>query len=182
MTTRVKNEALRSAILHPARLEILRAFELHGTLTIGELATTLPNVSQPSLYRHVKRLLDVGVLAVRDVRQGDRGAPERVYAIADAAQLKFAAKGKERTRAVLRRFYTAMIAAQTAEFEKSLADGTFPAKYFHVRHALINVNEDELVEVRDMFARLSALSENPAKGRVSLDLGIALFPVNRRKR
>jgi len=178
---RVKSNALRDALLHPVRLEVLRRFELGGDQTIGDLAQALPSVPRPSLYRHVNTLLEAGALKVRGVRQGDRGAPERLYALSDAT-FTFAPKGEERTPDMLRRLYVAMVAAQTAEFEKGLLDGAFPAKYFHVRHSLVHVNDTELAELDTILRRLEELSRNPPKERTSLNLGIALFPVKRRRR
>jgi len=48
----------------------------------GELAADLDDVPQASLYRHVKRLHEGGVLAVVEERPA-RGTPERVYALVE---------------------------------------------------------------------------------------------------
>jgi DNA-binding transcriptional ArsR family regulator len=160
---------------------VLRSFELGGEQTINDIALALPDVPPASLYRHVGALVEAGALAKRGMRQGERGAPEQLYAVA-RERLRFSVKGKARTPEVLRRFYASMIAAQAAEFERGLLDGPFPAKYFHIRHSLIFVNDGELAEVRAMLDRLSELAHNEAKGRVALNLGIALFPVSKRRR
>jgi DNA-binding transcriptional ArsR family regulator len=174
--------ALRDALLHPVRLEILRCFELHGERTINDIVKALPSVPIASVYRHVSALVKAGALSERGTRQGERGAPERLYALIDEKQLRFAPKGKQRTPELLRRLYASMVAAQTAEFERGLLDGAFPAKYFHVRHSLIFVNDEELAEVRAILERLAEFTRKPPKGRVALDLGVALFPVKRRRR
>ena len=160
----------------------MRCFELSGTQTINDVAQALPDVPQASLYRHVKALVAVGALTECGARQGEKGAPERLYAIVDDKRLRFSFKGKARTPESLRRLYASVIAAQTAEFERGLLDGAFPAKYFHVRHSLIFVNENELDEIRVMLNRLAEFMHNPPRGRTALDLGIALFPVKRRAR
>jgi DNA-binding transcriptional ArsR family regulator len=51
-------------LLHPVRLRILRAFLGDRALTTTELRTELPDVPPASLYRHVARLADGGVLSV----------------------------------------------------------------------------------------------------------------------
>jgi hypothetical protein len=161
-------------------LEILRCFELGGAQTINDVARALPEVPPASLYRHVKALVAVGALTERGMRRGEKGAPERLYAIAEDELLRFSFKGRARTPESLRRLYASVVAAQTAEFERGLLDGAFPAKYFHVRHSLIFVNEKELAEVRAMLSRLAEFTRNPPRGRTALDLGIAMFPVKRR--
>ena len=158
----------------------MRCFELSGTQTINDVAQALPEVPPASLYRHVKALVAVGALAECGTRQGEKGAPERLYALIDDERLRFSFKGRARTPESLRRLYASVVAAQTAEFERGLRDGAFPAKYFHVRHSLIFVNEHELAEIRAMLSRLAEFTRNPPKGRKALDLGIALFPVKRR--
>ena len=50
-------------ILHPARLRIMG--ELGGRqMTSRQLAIALPDMAQASLYRHIKALLDGGILEV----------------------------------------------------------------------------------------------------------------------
>lgn len=180
MRRRVNIEALGDTLLHPVRLQILRCFELNGAQTAGELARKLPSITQPTLYRHLKALADAGVLKSQEMRQGDRGAPERVYELAtDVAQLTIHPKGKERTPERLRRYYLALLAAQTAEFDAALREGTFPEKYFTVRHSVVHVNDAELAELQRILTRLGELSGNDPTGRISLNLGIAVFPVKR---
>lgn len=182
MARTVKSTALRDAILHPIRLEILRCFETGGALTISDVAEALSDVPPASLYRHVNALVAVGALTERGARQGDKGAPERLFAIADDESLRFSFKGKARTPELLRRFYASVVAAQSAEFERGLLDGPFPAKYFHVRHSLIFVNDEELAEMRAMLARMAEFTCSEPKGRRALNLGVAMFPVKRRRR
>lgn len=68
-------------LIHPVRLRILQA--LAGrTLTTAGLRDRVPDVPQATLYRHIDRLLDAGVLAVVDERQA-RGAVERTYALVE---------------------------------------------------------------------------------------------------
>lgn len=67
------------AIFHPVRMRIITA--LNGRQqTTGQLAAALPDVAQATLYRHLKRLLDVGVLQVAEQRPV-RGVLEKVYAL-----------------------------------------------------------------------------------------------------
>jgi DNA-binding transcriptional ArsR family regulator len=79
-------------LLHPVRLRILQAFFGQHELTTADLAIALGDVPPASLYRHVAKLVDAGVLEVVGQRRV-RGATERTYrfrpeaGLADAASL-----------------------------------------------------------------------------------------------
>ena len=51
-------------LLHPVRLRIVQAFLGDRALTTSDLAAELADIPPASLYRHVARLVDAGVLAV----------------------------------------------------------------------------------------------------------------------
>ncbi|MEY9964189.1 hypothetical protein ABIA33_002231 [Streptacidiphilus sp. MAP12-16] len=65
-------------LLHPVRLRIVQAFLGDRALTTSGLKAELADVPPASLYRHVARLVDGGVLAVVAERRV-RGAVERTY-------------------------------------------------------------------------------------------------------
>src|SRR5215467_10865211 len=67
-------------LLHPVRLRIVQAFLGDRALTTSDLAAELADVPAASLYRHVARLVDAGVLAVVAERRV-RGAVERTYVL-----------------------------------------------------------------------------------------------------
>ncbi len=70
-------------ILHPARLRIMT--ELGGRqMTPRQLATALPDIAQATLYRHIKALLDAGILEVVG-EQDVNGSIERTYAVVKGA-------------------------------------------------------------------------------------------------
>jgi len=57
-------------------------FEVHSKeqLTTKSLLDTFPDIAQPTMYRHLKAMLDDGILKVVDERKV-RGAVEKTYAI-----------------------------------------------------------------------------------------------------
>jgi Helix-turn-helix domain len=74
-------------LLHPVRLRIVQAFLGDRALTTTDLRSELPDVPPASLYRHVARLVEAGVLAIVAERRV-RGALERTYTLRlSAAQL-----------------------------------------------------------------------------------------------
>ncbi len=66
-------------LLHPARLAILEALA-QRPMTTHELSDALPDVPQPSLYRHLKILLEAGMISISETRPV-RGLLERVYTL-----------------------------------------------------------------------------------------------------
>ncbi len=74
------NREKADLIIHPARLAILETLS-SGPQTAQELSNVLPDISIPSLYRHLKLLLDAGMLTVSEIRPV-RGMQEKVYKLA----------------------------------------------------------------------------------------------------
>jgi DNA-binding transcriptional ArsR family regulator len=75
-------------LLHPVRLRIVKAFLGERALTIKQLAAELADVPAGSIYRHVARLTEAGVLQVVAERRV-RATTERTYALrVYAAQLQ----------------------------------------------------------------------------------------------
>ena len=71
------------AIFHPVRMRIITA--LSGRQwTTAQIASALPDVPQATLYRHLKRLLNAGLVSVVD-RRPVRGVLEKVYALSESA-------------------------------------------------------------------------------------------------
>jgi DNA-binding transcriptional ArsR family regulator len=75
-------------LLHPVRLRIVKAFLGDRALTTKQLAAELPDVPAGSIYRHVARLTEAGVLHVVAERRV-RATTERTFALRFfAAQLQ----------------------------------------------------------------------------------------------
>ncbi|MDX1931678.1 MAG: helix-turn-helix domain-containing protein [Capsulimonadales bacterium] len=65
------------ALLHPVRLRIVKVLQT-GSKTPGQIAALLPEVAQATLYRHIARLEEAGVITVIERRQV-HGTVERVF-------------------------------------------------------------------------------------------------------
>jgi DNA-binding transcriptional ArsR family regulator len=66
-------------LLHPIRLRIVLA-TVGDEVTTADIADRLPEVPQATLYRHIAKLADAGILDVVGERQA-RGAVERTYRV-----------------------------------------------------------------------------------------------------
>lgn len=70
-------------IFHPVRMRIITA--LNGRQrTTAQIASALPDVAQATLYRHLKRLLEAGVIRVAEQRPV-HGVLEKIYALSESA-------------------------------------------------------------------------------------------------
>lgn len=82
-------------LLHPIRLRIVMVAS-GRTVTTTDLARSLPDVAQATLYRQVAVLVDAGILEVTDERPV-RGTVERTYALNREAATIDAAQAREMT-------------------------------------------------------------------------------------
>jgi hypothetical protein len=71
----------QDVMLHPDRMRIVGEFALRDALTPAELHERLADLATATLYRHLARLVEEGILAVREVH-AKRGTTERTYALA----------------------------------------------------------------------------------------------------
>ena len=75
----IMNQSTVNLVLHPIRMRILMALAGHER-TAGQLGEILTDVPPATLYRHIKRLVDGGVLSVVS-ENPIRGTVEKVYTL-----------------------------------------------------------------------------------------------------
>ena len=155
-------------LLHPVRLRIIKAFLGDRALTTSQLAAELDDVPAGSLYRHVARLTDAGVLQVVAERRV-RGAVERTYTLRlFAAQIQpgeaAAMTAEEHMQA-----FMAYVAGMLADADRYLAaDPIDPVRDgASYRMAALWLTDAEFAEfARDLAAVFQPrLANPPGKGR-----------------
>lgn len=109
-------------LLHPVRLRILQAFLGDRALTTAQLSAELSDVPAASLYRHVARLVQGGVLQVVAERRV-RGAVERTYVLRQAASRVRAAEVASMSAEDLRAMFMAFIAGLLGDVDRYLSRG-----------------------------------------------------------
>src|ERR1700759_1895483 len=119
--------ATADLLLHPVRLRIVQAFLGDRALTTSQLAAELSDVPAASLYRHVARLVDAGVLAVVAERRV-RGAPARTSALRLGAPAISPAELASMTADEHRQAFVAFVAGLLVDFDRSLARGDIDFK------------------------------------------------------
>ncbi len=109
-------------VLHPIRLRIIKAFLGDRALTTSQLAAELDDVPAGSLYRHVARLTQAGILQVVAERRV-RGAVERTYTLRVLAAQVGAGDTADWTAEDHSRAFSAFVAGLLADFDRYLATG-----------------------------------------------------------
>jgi hypothetical protein len=166
-------------LLHPVRLRIVQAFLGDRPLTTTELRSELQEVPTASLYRHVARLVDAGVLAVVSERRV-RGALERTYVL----RMTAASIGLDELESMSpedhRHAFLAFVAALLADFDRYLASGDIDFLRDGVSYSLTGLwlDDAELTDLRrDIFRVFQPRLANPPKpGRRRRSLGSVLLP------
>jgi DNA-binding transcriptional ArsR family regulator len=105
-------------VLHPVRLRIVHAL-MDRELTARQLGAVLGDIPQASLYRHVGRLAEAGVLRVTREEQV-RGGTQRTYAVVESAVSLEPRDFDAASPADHQRYFAAFIGALAAGFEQYL--------------------------------------------------------------
>lgn len=171
-------------IFHPVRVRLMT--ELAGRrMTTAQLGEAMPDVPQATLYRHVKRLLDGGMIAVVD-EQVVNGATERTYALipgqdslTDADLQGLTADDHVRNFSL---FSTLLIDAfqryvAQADLDAMVADG------LSYNRAVIYLDDAERVEFQQQVVALlrSVMSRSPSSTRRRYTLASVVIPDERKK-
>jgi DNA-binding transcriptional ArsR family regulator len=166
-------------LLHPVRLRIIQAFLGDRALTTAELRAALGDVPAASLYRHVARLVDAGVLSVVSERRV-RGAVERTYVLRVAAASINLDELEKMSREDHRQAFMAYVAGLLGDFDRYLVREDFDpvrdgAGY---RIAGLWLDDRELADfVRDLMRVVQPrLANTPKPGRRRRILGTVLLP------
>jgi DNA-binding transcriptional ArsR family regulator len=168
-------------LLHPVRLRILQAFLGDRALTTSQLSAELSDVPPASLYRHVARLVDGGVLQVVAERRV-RGAVERTYVLRLAASrvrvAEIAAMGTDEIRAM----FLAFIAGLLGDIDRYLARGKPDLVRDGVAFGIegLWLTDAEFTELmRELYIALDGRRANqPGKGRRRRLLGSMWLPAD----
>jgi hypothetical protein len=166
-------------LLHPVRLRIVQAFLGDRALTTGALAAELADVPPATLYRHVARLVDAGVLQV--VRQQPvRGAVERTYVLRASAALITADQVAAMSVDEMRQAFIAFVAGLLGDVDRYLAgDDVDPIRdQANFRLAGLWLDDAEFATLlRDLMRVLQPAAANPPRpGRKRRILATVLLP------
>lgn len=73
-------ESLLNVVLHPVRMKIIQYLAVGGSLTAQQIGEQLEGIPQATMYRHLNKLLEAGIVEV--VKENRvRGTVEKVFSI-----------------------------------------------------------------------------------------------------
>lgn len=175
------NAARKSqAVLHPQRLRIIRTLAA-GPLTTKALAMTVHDIPQASLYRHLRTLLDAGVIEVVAERPV-RGVIERHYALVTGAAMLSGEDLAGATREDHFRFFSMFATDLIGQFSRYLERDFIDLEADGVgyREAVLHLTDDEFAGlIASLRALLVPLAQNEAGGgRTPRLLATVLFPLD----
>lgn len=171
-------------IFHPVRMRLIT--ELAGRqMTAGQLSSALPDIPQATLYRHIKRLQDGGLIQVT-AEQIVNGATERTFAVV-AGQVRLTDADLQGLSAEDHTHNFATFAAslidtfsryaQQAKPEAMAADG------LSYNRAAIYLNEAERAEFQEAVVALlqNVMSKQPTPERRRYTLASVVIPDERNR-
>ncbi|MGV0837941.1 helix-turn-helix domain-containing protein [Mycolicibacterium thermoresistibile] len=169
-------------LLHPVRFRIVQTFLDGRGRTTGQLREQLDDVAPATLYRHIAKLADAGVLEVAD-EQRVRGATERTYRL----RRERADLGPDAAATMTlddhRRVFTTLVTSLLADFDRYLQrDGADPAADgVAFRQAALWLTEDELLTMLGELGEVIAAraGNEPQAGRTRRMLTTVLVPALR---
>ena len=165
-------------VLHPVRFQILTLVS-GRRMSTQKIAAALPDVPQASIYRHINRLVEAGVLAcVEDA--GLRSSGERLYAIPtpEAATLSVEDTASVSLEDNLQYFtnYCALLMSKGRGFiERKARDGTSGGAYSYEALYLTDSEYEHLLSGLQALEGL-ALSNRPGPARRRRLLFTAVIP------
>jgi DNA-binding transcriptional ArsR family regulator len=169
-------------ILHPVRMRILQAFSFGSDTrerTAQQIAATMPDVPQATLYRHLNTLVESGLLEVVNVRQV-RGAGERVFALPQGGAILTSEDLASAGRADHLRYFATFLGGLLGDFARYLRRGEpdLEADGAGYRQFSLYLSDDELrelvAELNDVFTR--AMARGPAPGRTRRVISRVILP------
>jgi helix-turn-helix protein len=171
--------ATADLLLHPVRLRIVQAFLGDRALTTSALDAELADIPTASLYRHVARLVDAGVLAVVAERRV-RGAVERTYVL----RVGTTNVGLDQVTAMSaddhRQAFMAFVAGLLGDFDRYLARGDTDLLRDGVSYRLAGLWLDD-AEYAELLRELTRVlqprvTNPPGPGRKRRILGTVVLP------
>ena len=141
-------------ILHPIRLRILLTL-VGRRLTAQDLAQALPEVPQATLYRHIRHLMDAGLLSIEETRPVRGGIVENVYALKQEDVRLTAEDVAPLSREDHLRFFTIFFTSVLRDFERYLQQESIDvARDVRYHQVPLYLSDDEF---QDLMQQLSTI-------------------------
>lgn len=177
---RTKGAAVKAdSLLHPIRMRLVQVLAQGRALTPAQLAEALPDVPQATLYRHLQKLAEAGLVTVVSER-AVRGARERTYALPASGAVLSQGDVAEASSEDHMRYFTTFVAGLLGEFARYTEGGDVDLARDRVgyRTLPLYLSDDEFDA---MAAALSKAlqpfaAQGPAPGRTLRHFSTVVMP------
>lgn len=154
-------------IIHPIRLRIMQLLS-RQPLTTSELDQLMPDVAKSSLYRHIRKLLDGGFIAIAETHPV-KGTPENTYRLIQAPHISVE-DAQQMSKEDHLHLFSSYVAGLVQEFKSYLdSQETLDLVSDRVGYSeiLFFANTDELdaliIPFRDQLSQLSQQTSQPGR-------------------
>lgn len=166
-------------------MRILRAFAGETELTVRNLAGNLADIPQATLYRHLNRLTQVGILTVT-AETRVRGALERRYRINPKAVTVPAQEIETIEPEAHQKYFSVFVASLLEDFGRYIRTGDVDVVRDDVHYVQVPVlaTPEEFAGFMEQLAKLIKKFAilKPAKHRVRRTISIVTLPESPTKR
>ena len=157
------------AIMHPVRIKIIQELGLREQATTKEIQEVCSDTSQATLYRHIKALLDIGIIEVVSEHTVN-GIIEKVYGLKREAPDQLLGDPSKITKESFSNMFSQYIVSLLSDFatymkqEDAMKD---PQHNVGFSTSVMYLSDEELVELSQKTASilLEAIKNKPAEGR-----------------
>lgn len=166
--------SLADSLLHPIRFRMLRVLNQH-TLTPRQLSEHLPDVPPATLYRHLRQLVQAGLVQVTGERPV-RGTLEKLYT-ASQPPLIGPAEANAMSAEAHARAFTQFVVGLAQDFERYLAGGPpdFTRDGVGYRQTILHLSDEEFAQMTQAlqqaltpFVRLSPATHRRARALTTI--------------
>jgi DNA-binding transcriptional ArsR family regulator len=174
------NQNRADVVFHPVRIRVVQALFGGRKLTAQELRARTGTASIATLYRHLNRLVEAGVLAVVEERP-IRGTVEKVYALAHARSATFSADELRQIGPEAHlRYFTAFVGSLLSDFGRYVGQEQFDIgeEGVIVRQDSLHVTPEQARQVQEIIreALQPFMDAPPNEGRRRYLLSTVFLP------
>lgn len=166
-------------VLHPVRMRIIQTLLGGRRLTPLQLARRLSEVPQATLYRHINKLHDAGILQVVEERKV-RGATEKVYQLNEEKARPSPQEVKNISKEDHIRYFFAFLTGLQNSFLRYMEQETVDFKRdgagYHLVALYLTDEEFEKMVNEIQKILLSVKDNSPAPGRKRRLLATVIIP------
>ena len=163
---------IMEVLMNPTHQRILQVLLAKGTGTTAVIREELSDIPPASLYRHVKRLLDAGLIEVAEEKK-KRGTVEKTYRLVENP---FGDFSNDKMAGIVAAGLFSIVGAFQRYFEKPDVDPLKDMLSFSTVTMMLS-DEEYLQLLTDLGNRIQKeINNQPTEGRKSRRLSIVSYP------